>query len=321
MVNTLRPWPLTSAAHPVREAFEWLNQQPGLPHLTYMRVPIADETAPDDHDFDQLVTELRGAALAHAEARARGVHAPAGGGGRVAFLFNCHMGRGRTTTGMVCCSILMEAACGWQPPPNTSPATLPEPTAEGRSLSEGEYTSILTLLKCVDAAARPVYTPPAAAAGAATTPSAKERPQRPRLPPRRSSMRTILGHATLGRRAKLLADGCAQRCAHTQHLVSVMHKYSRQADAAEAGEGGKPANLQKAAFLRHRALKYLERYAAVLLFAAYALLAAGDGFEVTFSEWTRRHWQFKRAMKNMALESFEIRNEKGADTCRETTGR
>ena len=45
---------------------------------------------------------------------------------------------------------------------------------------------------------------------------------------------------------------------------------------------------------------------------AYALLAAEGRYEVTFSEWSHRHWQFKRAMKNLSIESFEIKNEKGA---------
>ena len=58
----------------------------------------------------------------------------------------------------------------------------------------------------------------------------------------------------------------------------------------------------RAAFWRHRALKYLERYAYVLLFASYALLAAGTSFDTTFSEWTRRHWHFKRALKDLSVE-------------------
>ena len=41
------------------------------------------------------------------------------------------------------------------------------------------------------------------------------------------------------------------------------------------GGRGRQAARREATFLRHRVLNYLERYAAVLLFAAYALLAAG----------------------------------------------
>ena len=48
MVNTLKRWPLGGNAFPVREAFEWLNRQAGVPQLKYIRVPIADETAPEE---------------------------------------------------------------------------------------------------------------------------------------------------------------------------------------------------------------------------------------------------------------------------------
>ena len=41
------------ACYSVREAFAWLNKQPGVPHLSYVRVPIADETAPEEKDFDR----------------------------------------------------------------------------------------------------------------------------------------------------------------------------------------------------------------------------------------------------------------------------
>ena len=97
---------------------------------------------------------------------------------------------------------------------------------------------------------------------------------------------------SVGRMAKLLADGCAEDCAHTQHLVGAISKCSRAADAAEVDPS---QGAERAAFWRHRALKYLERYAYVILFAAYALLAAENGFEVTFSEWAHRHWQAARA--------------------------
>ena len=80
---------------PVREAYELVNATEGAPAVTYVRVPITDETAPDEGDFDQLVAELRETALALTD--------------ETALVFNCQMGRGRTTTGMVCGSILLLA--------------------------------------------------------------------------------------------------------------------------------------------------------------------------------------------------------------------
>ncbi|KAL1521420.1 hypothetical protein AB1Y20_021084 [Prymnesium parvum] len=282
MKNVLKPWPLHGHALSVREAYEWLNKQPRVPAVQYVRIPIADEAAPEEKDFDQLVSEIGAVALACA--------APAGGSPSCALLFNCHMGRGRTTTGMVCGSILMEAARGWTPQGADASYSLPAPTALRRDLTRGEYTSILHLLEVVDKA----VVPSAAHAGA-------------RDPRDRRGQRM-----TLGASAKLLVDRCAASCAHTQHLVAAVAKCSRLAEAAEADPAQGPT---RAAFWRHRALKYLERYAVVLLFAAYALLAAGDGFEVTFSEWTHRHWQFKRALRDLTVESstaysFIVKHEK-----------
>ena len=56
--------------------------------VDYMRVPVTDEKAPKEHDFTLLIQRLwtppEGAAL----------------------VFNCQMGRGRTTTGMIIASLL-----------------------------------------------------------------------------------------------------------------------------------------------------------------------------------------------------------------------
>ena len=53
--NELRPWS-TSGRHasgksfPVREAYDWVNAQPGTARVEYVRVPIADETAPEEKE-------------------------------------------------------------------------------------------------------------------------------------------------------------------------------------------------------------------------------------------------------------------------------
>merc|ERR1712048_111302 len=90
---------------PVRAAFDWLNKQDDLPNIIYARVPIQDELAPEEADFDQLVMDLKDVACAAPDAASK-----------IALVFNCQMGRGRTTTGMVCASILICGARGWTPP-------------------------------------------------------------------------------------------------------------------------------------------------------------------------------------------------------------
>ena len=62
--------------------------------VRYHRIPIADEAAPEEKDFDQLISAIRSAPQ------------------DAAFVFNCQMGRGRTTTGMVCACIMMRASSG-----------------------------------------------------------------------------------------------------------------------------------------------------------------------------------------------------------------
>ena len=60
-VNVSTRWTLAAqdspaAALSVRDAYQWLNQQERVPELRYVRVPIADETAPEENDFDQVQT-------------------------------------------------------------------------------------------------------------------------------------------------------------------------------------------------------------------------------------------------------------------------
>ena len=56
--------------------------------MDYMRVPVTDEKAPKEHDFTLLIQRLW---TLPEEA---------------ALVFNCQMGRGRTTTGMIIASLL-----------------------------------------------------------------------------------------------------------------------------------------------------------------------------------------------------------------------
>lgn len=234
----------------------------GAADVTYFRVPITDETAPDESDFDQLVAELRETALARTDA--------------TALVFNCQMGRGRTTTGMVAGSILLLATRGWQPPAD-APKTLPAATSDGRNLKRGEFRGVLQLLALLDEELKPA----AAAAGSKSV-------------SRKAS--SLVAPAGVGLKAKLLADECIDACAHAQNMVEAIVACQDSAGKAEIGAARSPE------FWLNRGRNYLERYASILLFAAYALQEAPSGFETTFSEWSHRHWQFKRVMKHLVLE-------------------
>jgi len=270
----------------VRSAYGFVNEQEGAARITYTRVPIADETAPEEQDFDQLVRELRGvvapADLKEIEECSKSIQDELK---RCALVFNCHMGRGRTTTGMVCASIMVRAAGEWTAP---SSATLPKPEAAGRDLSRGEFGKILELLWQLESLG-------SADAGATE------------------------GTAGLGLRSKLMVDQCADECGEVTNLVGASAKCIEKAAKAElreqqqrehkagADEETAPGVAQLAeekegsAFWKHRGVKYLERYAYLLLFAGYVQLAKSDGFRTSFSAWMRRHWAFKRTIKELAL--------------------
>ena len=45
----------------------------------------------------------------------------------------------------------------------------------------------------------------------------------------------------------------------------------------------------------------LPSYAYLLLFSGYALLTAKGGFSLTFTEWMKKHWVFKRLIRELVL--------------------
>ncbi|RNF27576.1 metal ion binding protein [Trypanosoma conorhini] len=64
--------------------------------VTMLRLPVTDEQSPGVDDFDGLVAALLPSIAAHMDRRET-----------LSFVFNCQMGRGRTTTGMVICCMLI----------------------------------------------------------------------------------------------------------------------------------------------------------------------------------------------------------------------
>eukprot|EP00796_Vickermania_ingenoplastis_P009749 gene9749-6837_t len=63
---------------------------------TMLRLPVTDEQSPEIRDFDLLVNALLPRIAQHMDRRET-----------LSFVFNCQMGRGRTTTGMVICCLLI----------------------------------------------------------------------------------------------------------------------------------------------------------------------------------------------------------------------
>lgn len=86
--------------------------------VDYARIPISDEKAPENQDFDALVARLRSADKDNP------------------LVFNCHAGRGRTTTGMVVGQLFR----GLQTPPSVG-----SPQGADR-LEQGYFKAVLGLI-------------------------------------------------------------------------------------------------------------------------------------------------------------------------------
>jgi len=103
--------------------------QSGMPSLEYYRIPITDETPPEEKDFDDMVTMMRDFAA---------------GGTNSAMVFSCQMGRGRTTTAMVCASIVWYASRGW----SMDKISYVDP--ESPNLLQGEWKGVIRLMSMLD---------------------------------------------------------------------------------------------------------------------------------------------------------------------------
>jgi hypothetical protein len=151
-----------------RELYQQLRDE-GAYDAFYYRVPITDESAPLEADFDTIVNAI-GSTVE-----------------RRAFVFNCQLGRGRTTTGMAIACVAWRSIAGdafnqtdWDmdsvkllPEPGASkPAAadggVPEGRIEGRrargtsepdgskprDLKQGEYEAVVTLVSRIASGAR-----------------------------------------------------------------------------------------------------------------------------------------------------------------------
>lgn len=100
--------------------------------LSYVRIPITDEKAPKGRDCDAIATRC---AAASAD---------------TALIFNCQMGRGRTTTAMVVATLV---TLRLHPGSDTAvPVAVPQllPDAPDAALLRGDYAVIRSLLRVVE---------------------------------------------------------------------------------------------------------------------------------------------------------------------------
>ncbi|ORZ36629.1 inositol hexakisphosphate-domain-containing protein [Catenaria anguillulae PL171] len=194
--------------------------------LRYWRVPITDEQAPIPHVFDVLVDRVLDAATTRA---ASGYHC----------VFNCQMGRGRTTTANVIASLVH---C----------VLLPSPTS--RALVDivhgGQPAMLATLASSYEDLAEP---------------SAADSSKRYKRGDYQIVMQLIavLAH---GKLAKVVADVCIDQCSHMQNLREACYDYKVRTEALAEG-----APVHKYEAMRTVAWHYLVRYCYLIAFAGYLL--------------------------------------------------
>lgn len=189
--------------------------------VDYLRIPITDEQAPIPDVFDQLIRRMQDANA--------GVDA----------LFNCQMGRGRTTTGMVtACLMTMilrndsvtDMTSSYIMDRSESSATEPNALEEDESHEErarylaGEYKIVLQLVSVL----------------------------------------------TYGKLAKRLTDQAINICDHMQNLRRAVYDYKLRMDAMEDHQS------KKYQATRQVALNYLVRYFYLIVFANYLLEEMGN---------------------------------------------
>ncbi|GAB4814185.1 hypothetical protein N2152v2_001231 [Parachlorella kessleri] len=216
--------------------------------VDYLRVPVTDEKAPKDHDFELLIQ--------------RCWEPPAG----AALVFNCQMGRGRTTTGMIIASLLhLRKALRTLAPPPVPVEGLPAwfYSAEGVTSPRKAGLSVLeeTELKAGKFAVI------------------------------RSLLRVLEGGYT----AKAVLDKVVDACSAMQNLREAIASY-RNRIYYDTNDARRQSLLQVC-------LEYLERYYFLIAFTAYL---AGPSFDpgtpaahATFAEWWRHRPELRSILERM----------------------
>ena len=204
-------------------------------NVDYLRVPITDEKAPMGDDFEILMRtawEL---------------------GESDSIIFNCQMGRGRTTTGMViaCCILLRKAQGHLAPPP-----VLPDDSLPQWWCSQEDFSDV------------------ASPKSGGTADDLKNGMF--------LSIRSVMRALENGKSAKMALDLILDACAAMQNLREAIATYRKRVFL-------EPNEIRRQSLLQV-CLEYLDRYYSLIVFAAY-LDDPGFAFStkshVPFSRWVK----------------------------------
>lgn len=232
--------------------------------VNYIRVPITDEKAPKDDDFEELIEKLW--------------TLPNDAG----VIFNCQMGRGRTTTGMVIATLLnlrkMEAF------------PLKKGKKETRDIVPGWFKT----------ATQPLI------AGKGGVPHATEGSLETRLKAGNYGViRSLLRALEKGVEAKIILDAAIDACGAMQNLREGIFSY-RSRFLKEARE--KQRNV-----LLNVCLEYLERYYMLIAFTGYLASASfdpGSPAHVSFPAWMAARPELRsilgRLLRRNSMSALEL---------------
>ncbi|KAF8121766.1 inositol hexakisphosphate-domain-containing protein [Boletus edulis] len=226
--------------------------------IDYDRVAITDEQAPLPDALFQLLNRIR---LGYSQAGD--------------FIFNCQMGRGRTTTGMVT-ACLISTIMNWVGDENVHVAedmsTLNYDSMDGPSEEEA-YLQGITLVFAVDIMVN-------TSAGEYKT------------------ILQLVGVLSHGKIAKRLTDRAIDLMQDVQNLRKAIYDYKLKVEACEKGsvKQGKLMNI---------AVNYLYRYGTLIVFCNYLIEmreSTGKGEEKPFPAWLREHREIAKLLGRRSLD-------------------
>ncbi|KAJ3372938.1 hypothetical protein GGF31_001475 [Allomyces arbusculus] len=235
--------------------------------VDYLRVPITDEQAPIPEVFDVLVDRIVRAAEADAALHGQGTDAMDNAGSHL--IFNCQMGRGRTTTGMVITSIVH--AVFLQPASRAALVRAISGRTPSDELDENDSSASASPAPARWSSASVLLRGGVSAADLPTLDDDHDDLLATERRYRRGEYRLIrqlvavLAH---GKLAKAIADQCIDTCAHMQNLREAIFDFKRRVEGMATGAGGNAAKLHET---REVGLNYLVRYFFLVAFAGYLL--------------------------------------------------
>ncbi|KAI9144841.1 inositol hexakisphosphate-domain-containing protein [Paraphysoderma sedebokerense] len=213
-----------------KEVFQNIKSQ-GY-NVDYLRIPITDEQAPIPDVFDQLVNRVNDLESL------------------VDAIFNCQMGRGRTTTGMVITCIL-DLVLG-----NHTMLTefLTAPSTPYSEFADNEFPL-------------PLSTTTGSSAQQSLTRQSSSEDMSFREQYLRGEYKIILQLLSVlshGKLSKRITDFSIDSCSHMQNLMSAIYDYKLRVESSEIGS-------KKYWMYRETGLNYLIRYFYLIVFTDYLI--------------------------------------------------